>query len=34
MRAGLCSNANETYAALSTNLKEIITVENNQIKGS
>lgn len=26
-------NPNETYASLSTDIKEIITVEDNQIKG-
>lgn len=29
----LCMNPNETYASLSTNIKEIITVEDNQVKG-
>ena len=32
-RMRLCMSPNETYASLSTNIKEIITVENNQIKG-
>lgn len=33
MRHKLCTNPNETYASLSTDIKEIISVDKNRIIG-